>query len=69
MEIEYLYPSVEKIQNSRIEFERAKNKVLQEEEKLKKKIAEDIKKERDQKTGIHVLQIMNKINQEQDSRL
>ncbi len=65
-EIENLYPSVERIRDSRIEFDCIKNKALQEEEDLKKKIAEENQHERDQKTGVHVLQILDMISQEQD---
>lgn len=71
-EIAYLYPHVQKIQSSRIEFSQTKNKALWEEEKLKQKIAKEEERatqdERDQKTGVHVLQILSKIHQEQDSR-
>ena len=71
-EITDLYPHVQKIQSSRIEFNSAKNKALQEEEKLKQKIAKEEERatqdERDQKTGVHVLQVLSKIHQEQDSR-
>lgn len=72
-EIADLYPHVQKIQSSRIEFNQAKNKAIWEEEKLKQKIAEEKKRatqdERDQKTGVHVLQVLNKINQEQNSHI
>lgn len=72
-EISDLYPHVQKIQSSRIEFNQAKNKAIWEEEKLKQKIAEEEERatqdERDQKTGIHVLQVLNKINQEQNSQI
>lgn len=71
-EIAYLYPHVQKIQRSRIEFSQTKNKAIWEEEKLKQKIAKEEERatqdERDQKTGVHVLQVLSKIHQEQDSR-
>ena len=72
-EVKNLYPSVKKIRDSRIEFNSAKNKALLEEEKLKQKIAEEeeraTQEERDQKTGVHVLQVLNKIHQEQNPRI
>ena len=72
-EVKDLYPSVKKIRDSRIEFNSAKNKALLEEEKLKQKIAEEEKRatqeERDQKTGVHVLQVLNKIHQEQNPHI
>lgn len=68
-----LYPHVQKIQSSRIEFNQAKNKAIWEEEKLKQKIAEEeeraTQEERDQKTGVHVLQVLNKIHQEQNPHI
>ena len=72
-EIADLYPHVQKIQSSRIEFNQAKNKAIWEEEKLKQKIAEEeeraTQEERDQKTGVHVLQVLNKIHQEQNPHI
>lgn len=72
-EITDLYPHVQKIYNSRIEFNSAKIKALQEEEKLKKKIANEKERatqdERDQKTGVHVIQVLSEINQGQNSRI
>lgn len=71
-EIADLYPHVQKIQSSRIYFNQAENKAIWEEEKLKQKIAKEeeraTQEERDQKTGVHVLQVLSKIHQEQDSR-
>lgn len=72
-EIADLYPHVQKIQSSRIEFNQAKNKAIWEEEKLKQKIAEEeeraTQEERDQKTGVHVLQVLSKIHQEQNPHI
>lgn len=72
-EVKDLYPSIKKIRDSRMEFNSAKNKALLEEEKLKQKIAEEeeraTQEERDQKTGVHVLQVLNKIHQEQNPHI
>lgn len=68
-DIENLYPSVRRISDSRNEFDRAKLKALKEKEILEMKISEDRKRatqeERDQETGIHVLQVLNKINEQE----